>query len=71
VKWRSFDSYGVVHCTVGLARYGIDASVFDFRPTENCFDTPNVLEHPLENCKTVECISQFATLFRVCDRQSP
>jgi hypothetical protein len=30
-----------------------------------------VLEHSLENRETVECISQFAMLLRVCDRQSP
>jgi hypothetical protein len=32
---------------------------------------PNVLEHSLENRETVECISQFAMLLRVCNRQSP
>ncbi len=31
----------------------------------------NVLEHSLENRETVECISQFAMLLRVCNRQSP
>jgi hypothetical protein len=30
-----------------------------------------VLEHSLENRETVECISQFAMLLRVCNRQSP
>ena len=29
---------------------------------------PSVLEHSLENDETVECISQFAMLFRVCNR---
>ncbi len=32
---------------------------------------PNVLEHSLENPETVECISQFAMLLKVCNRQSP
>ena len=49
----------------------IDAPVFDFRPTANGFNTPRVLEHSLENCETVECVSQLAMLLRVCDRQSP
>ena len=39
--------------------------------TENASTRPNVLEHFLENRETVECISQFAMLLRVCDRQSP
>jgi hypothetical protein len=39
--------------------------LFDF------FDTPDVLEHSLENRETVERISQFLTFFRVCDRQNP
>ena len=30
-----------------------------------------VLEHSLENRETVESISQFALLLRVCNRQSP
>ena len=30
-----------------------------------------VLEHSLENREAVECISQFAMLLRVCNRQSP
>jgi len=30
----------------------------------------NVLKHPLENSETVECVSQFAMLLRVCNRQS-
>ncbi len=57
---------------------------FDFRPVtavkriEPCtknskkmLQPPNVLEHSLENRETVECISQFAMLLRVCNRQSP
>jgi hypothetical protein len=39
--------------------------------TENAFNTPNVLEHSLENRETVECISQLAMLLGVCNRQSP
>jgi hypothetical protein len=39
--------------------------------TENASTRPNVLEHFLENRKTVECISQFAMLLRVRNRQSP
>ena len=39
--------------------------------TRKFFNMPNVLEHPFENCETVKCISQFAMLPRVCDRQSP
>jgi hypothetical protein len=31
----------------------------------------NVLEHSLENRETAECISQFAILLRVRNRQSP
>jgi len=37
---------------------------------QECFNAPNVLEHSLENRQTVECISQFAMLLRVCNRQS-
>ena len=31
---------------------------------------PKALEHSLENRETVECVSQFAMLLRVCNRQS-
>ena len=69
VKRRFFDSYGRRIAAVGLARYaGPIPQFFDFR---KCFNTPNVLEHSLENRETVECVSQFAMLLRVCDRQSP
>jgi hypothetical protein len=48
-----------------------DPAVVRFQATRKCFNTPNMLEHSLENRETVECISQFAMLLRVCDRQSP
>src|SRR5439155_19940111 len=60
------------HCEVGLARYaGSIPQQFDFRPNRKGFNTPNVLKHSLENREAVECISEFAMLLRVCDRQSP
>jgi hypothetical protein len=31
----------------------------------------DALEHSLENRETVECVSQFAMLLGVCNRQSP
>ena len=48
-----------------------DPAVFRFQANRKCFNTQSVLEHSLENRETVECISQFAMLLRVCDRQSP
>jgi len=42
-----------------------------FQANRKCFNAPNVLEHSLENGETVECISQFAMLLRMCNRQSP
>ena len=44
---------------------------FRFQTNRKPLQHANVLEHPLENRETVECISQFAMLLRVCDRQSP
>jgi hypothetical protein len=38
--------------------------------TENAFKPPNLLEHSLESREAVECISQFAMLLRVSNRQS-
>jgi len=39
-----------------------DRSRSRFQANRECFNTPNVLEHSLENRETVECISQFAML---------
>ena len=49
----------------------VDPAGVRFQANRKCFNTPNVLEHSLENRETVECISQFAMLLRVCNRQSP
>jgi hypothetical protein len=49
----------------------IDPAVVRFQAHRKCFNRANVLEHSLENRETVECISQFAMLLRVCNRQSP
>jgi hypothetical protein len=38
---------------------------------QKMFNKPNVLEHSPENRETVECISQFAMLLGVYNRQSP
>ena len=48
----------------------VDPAGVRFQANRKCFNTPNVLEHSLENRETVECISQFAMLLRVCNRQS-
>jgi len=42
-----------------------------FQANRKRFNTPNVLEHSPENRETVECISQFAMLLGVYNRQSP
>jgi len=49
----------------------IGPQFFRFQANKKCFKRSNVLEHSLENREIVECISEFATLLRVCDRQSP
>jgi hypothetical protein len=49
----------------------IDPAAVRFQPARKCFNTPTVLEHALENREAVECVSKFAMLLRVCDRQSP
>ncbi len=55
----------------GGTKCRIDPAVVRFQANRKCFNTPNVLEHFLENRETVECISQFAMFLRVCNRQSP
>lgn len=55
----------------GYWKCRIDPAVVRFQANRKCFNTPNVLEHSLENRETVECISQFAMLLRVCNWQSP
>ena len=55
----------------GYRKCRIDPPVDRFQANRKCFNTPNVLEHSLENRETVECISQFAMLLRVCNRQYP
>ncbi len=65
-----FRQLSVVYCAVGLARCGIGSAGFRFQRNRKLFQLAYLLEHSLENCKTVECISQFPTLLRVCDRQS-
>ncbi len=49
----------------------IDPAAVRFQANTKCFNTPDVLEHSPENRETVECISQFAMLLGVCNRQSP
>jgi len=49
----------------------IDPAPVRFQANRKCFNTPNVLAHSSENRETVECISQFAMLLGVCNRQSP
>jgi hypothetical protein len=46
----------------------LHASILD---QQKMVQRANVLEHSLENHETVECISQFAMLPRICNRQSP
>src|SRR5437667_11043563 len=72
LKWRCYDSYGRRIAKGGrhdMQDRSRSSSISG--QTENASTRPNVLEHFLENRKTVECISQFAMLLRVRNRQSP
>lgn len=68
---KIYDRYGRALRSGGGTICRIDPAVVRFQANRKCFNTPNVLEHSLENRETVECISQFAMLLRVCNRQSP
>ena len=46
----------------GGTKCRIDPAVVRLQANRKCFNTPNVLEHFLENRETVECVSQFALL---------
>jgi len=74
-KKKIYNRYGRRMRGWGGTMCRIDPAVVRFQATisgqQKVLQHAKLLEHSFENRETVECISQFAMLFRVCNRQSP